>query len=51
MYGAPSSTIQKLIRGISHDEMKHLFIDSNLLNAIRDEGCEAEENGPPYLDP
>lgn len=36
MYGAPSNTIQKLIRGISHDEMKHLFIASNLINSIRE---------------
>lgn len=29
--------------------MKHLFIDSNLLNAIRDKECEDEKEGPPYL--
>lgn len=30
--------------------MKHLFIDSNLLNSLRDANCEDEIEGPPYLD-
>jgi hypothetical protein len=30
--------------------MKHLFIASNLINAIREPGCTDSCNGPPYLD-
>ena len=50
MYTSPSSEHQKIFREVVHDEMKHLFIASNLLNAIREPGCTDPSQGPPYLD-
>lgn len=50
MYTTDSTEYQQVFREVLHDEMKHLFIASNLINAIREPGCTTTENGPPYLD-
>ena len=50
MYSANSEEEAAIYRSVVHDEMKHLFIASNLINAIRDPDCEDDEFGPPYLD-
>ena len=49
MFSAPDDKTTKLLRSISIDEMKHLFIVSNILNAIQD----TNDTNPavPYKDP
>ena len=46
MYTAPDKASEKKLRSVAIDEMKHLFIVSNLLNAVSE-----EDNLLPYLDP
>ena len=50
LYTAPNKETQDFIRSVSIDEMKHLFIASNVLNAIHDPSL-VSGNAVPFDDP
>lgn len=50
-FTAPNNATRDLIRGIVKDEMKHVFIVSNILNAIHDETLFPGKKPVPFDDP
>ena len=50
LFTAPNKKTEKLIRTVVVDEMKHLFIISNALNALHDDELMGYSRAVPYYD-